>query len=107
MLVRGLFIPGEETVVDFTVFSERTDDRVDAAMVPSVSCPTVNPRFSLADVEGHKVVHYKRMYAGSINVKVLGLAMNLAGGVGPTLLRVIKRCSEIAGGRVPVPGELD
>ena len=23
-------------------------------------------------------------------------------GVGPTLLRVIKRCSEIAGGRVPV-----
>ena len=41
------------------------------------------------------------MYA-SINVKVLGLAMNLAGGVGPTLLRVIKRCSEIAGGRVPV-----
>ena len=28
--------------------------------------------------------------------------MNLAGGVGPTLLRVIRRCSEIAGGRVPV-----
>ena len=27
---------------------------------------------------------------------------SLAGGVGPTLLRVIKRCSEIAGGRVPV-----
>ena len=28
--------------------------------------------------------------------------MNLASGVGPTLLRVIRRCSEIAGGRVPV-----
>ena len=61
----------------------------------------VNPSFSLADVEENKVVQYKRMYS-SINVKVLGLAMNLAGGVGPTLLRVIKRCSEIAGGRVPV-----
>ena len=52
-------------------------------------------------MEQNKVVQYKRMYA-SINVKVLGLAMNLAGGVGPTLLRVIKRCSEIAGVRVPV-----
>ena len=41
------------------------------------------------------------MYS-AINVKVLGLAMNLAGGVGPTLLRDIRRCSEIAGGRVPV-----
>ena len=39
----------------------------------------INPSFSLADVEENKVV---RMYA-SINVKVLGLAMNLAGGVGP------------------------
>ena len=52
-----------------------------------------------ADVEENKVVQYKRMYA-AINMKVLGLAMNLAGGVGPTLLRVIKRCSEIAGGRI-------
>ena len=58
--------------------------------------------------EENKVVQYKRMYA-SINVKVLGLAMNLAGGVGPILLRVvIKRCFEIAGGRVPAcMGELD
>ena len=39
MLVRGLFIPGEETVIDFTVFSERrAEKRVDASMVdPSVS----------------------------------------------------------------------
>ena len=89
MLVRGLFIPGEETVVDMTVFSERTEKRVAA----HPSRVFINPRFSLADVEGNKVVLYKRMYA-SINVKVLGLAMNLAGGVGPSLLRVIKRCSE-------------
>ena len=35
MLVRGLFIPGGETVVDMTGFSERTDDRVaGAAMDP-------------------------------------------------------------------------
>ena len=33
MLVRGLFIPGEETVVDFTVFSERAEKRVNASMV--------------------------------------------------------------------------
>ena len=100
MLVRGLFIPGEETVIDFTVFSERAEKRVDASMVDP-SHVFVNPSFSLADVEENKVVQYKRMYS-AINVKVLGLAMNLAGGVGPTLLRVIRRCSEIAGGRVPV-----
>ena len=52
-------------------------------------------------MEENKVVQYKRMYS-AINVKVLGLAMNLGGGVGLTLLRVIRRCSEIAGGRVPV-----
>ena len=28
---------------------------------------------------------------------VLGLAINLAGGVGPSLLKVIRRCSMIAG----------
>ena len=31
MLIRGLFIPGEETVVDFTVFSERAEKRVAAS----------------------------------------------------------------------------
>ena len=46
---------------------------------------------------------YKRMYDATINaVSVLGLAINLAGGVGPYLLKVIRRCSVIAGGRVPV-----
>ena len=43
---------------------------------------------------------YKRMY-DSIKVPVHGLAINLAGGVGPSLLRVIRRCSVVAGGRVP------
>ena len=47
-------------------------------MDPSRAGVFINPRFSLADVEENKVVLYKRMYA-SINVKVLGLAMNLAG----------------------------
>ena len=44
MLVRGLFIPGEETVVDMTVFSERTEKRVAASMDPSRVF--INPRFS-------------------------------------------------------------
>ena len=51
MLVRGLFIAGEETVVDFTVFSERAEKRVDASMVDP-SHVFVNPSFSLADACG-------------------------------------------------------
>ena len=55
MLVRGLFIPGEETVVDFTVFSERAEKRVAASMADP-SHVFINPSFSLADVEENKVV---------------------------------------------------
>ena len=99
MLVRGLFLPGDEVVIDFTVFGERTVLRVDA----SLDTATGNQarRLSLAEVENRKVGLYKRMY-DSIKVSVLGLAINLAGEVGPSLLRVIRRCSVIAGGRMPV-----
>ena len=38
MLVRGLFIPGEETVVDFKVFSERAEKRVAASMADPSQC---------------------------------------------------------------------
>ena len=40
------------------------------------------------------------MYA-SINVVVKGLAVNLAGGIGPSLHALIKRCAELAGGLLP------
>ena len=41
------------------------------------------------------------MYS-AINVSVLSLAVNLSGGIGPSLLRFIRRCSVIARGRVPL-----
>ena len=37
----------------------------------------------------------------SINVVVKGLAVNLAGGIGPSLHALIKRCAELAGGLLP------
>ena len=40
------------------------------------------------------------MYA-SINVVVKGLAVNLSGGIGPSLHALIKRCAELAGGLLP------
>ena len=43
---------------------------------------------------------YKRMYA-TINVVVMGLAVNLAGGIGPSLHALIKRCEVLAGGLLP------
>ena len=93
------FLSGDEVVVDFTVFSERTVLRVDASLDTSTGDQA--RRLSLAEVDNRKVGLYKRMYA-TINVSVLGLAINLAGGVGPSLLKVIRRCSVIAGGRVPM-----
>ena len=47
-LGRGLFIPGEETVVDFTVFSECAEKSVAASMADP-SHVFINPSFSLAD----------------------------------------------------------
>ena len=32
---------------------------------------------------------------------VMGLAVNLAGGIGPSLHTLIKRCEVLAGGRLP------
>ena len=55
----GLFIPGEGTVVDFTVFSERAEKRVAASMADP-SHVFINPSFSLADGEENKVVQYSK-----------------------------------------------
>ena len=84
MLVRGLFLPGDEVVIDFTLlFSERTVVRVDA----SLDTATGNQarRLSLAEVENRKVGLYRRMY-DTIKVSVLGLAINLAGEWGWTFV---------------------
>ena len=73
--------------------------RVDASLDTSMGDQA--RRLSLAEVESRKVGLYKRMH-DTINVSVLGLAISLAGGFGPSLLKVIRRCSVIAGGRVHV-----
>ena len=48
MLVRGLFLPGDEVVVDCTVFSERTV-RVDASL--DTSTGNQARQLSFAEVE--------------------------------------------------------
>ena len=64
------------------------------ALITSLDTATGNQarRLSLDEVENRKVGLYKRMY-DTIKVSVLGLAINLAGGVGPLLLKVIRRSS--------------
>ena len=98
MIVRGLHQPGDEFALDFTVFSEASRDRALASMNPGAR--RITPKATLADVEAEKVNLYRRMYA-SINVVVKGLAVNLAGGIGPSLHALIKRCAELSGDLLP------
>ena len=56
-LAWGLFLPGDEVVVDFTVFSERTALRVYATLDPS-RISQIN-HLSLEEVESKKVSLYK------------------------------------------------
>ena len=97
MLLHGLNGPGEETALDFTVVSDRAACRVTAS---GAAANQAGADESLKGVEDQKFNRYAAMYA-SINVKMLGVAMDLAGGLGPNLCALIKRCDFLCGSMPP------
>ena len=84
MYVESLFTPRDQVVIDFTVVSERIEAKTD-----------------LPTAEQNKVRLYQRMYQ-PIGVRVLGVALNLAGAAGPALVDLVKRCCLLAGNIMPV-----
>ena len=101
MLLHGLSEPGDETALDFTVVSERAACRVTTAAAAAQTGSEPQVSDSLKGVEDQKFNRYAAMYA-SINVKMMGVAMDLAGGLGPNLCALIKRCDFLCGSKPPV-----
>ena len=100
MLVHGLDVPGDETAIDVTVVSDRTASRVVPAATP-YSGTDAQLAATLKGAEDIKFNRYSNMYS-SINVKMMGVAMDLAGGIGPNLRALIKRCEFLSGFEVPL-----
>ena len=84
-LVSSLFTPGDQVALDYTVINERA--------------PT-NVNRGLKEVEDAKVKMYQGMYS-TISVSVRGIAMDLAGNLGPSLRELIARCDVLCGGVFP------
>ena len=93
-LITGLFITGQEVAVDFTVVNERADCRIMPAITPYRGTDA-QLAATLEGTEAIKVNTYSAMY-DKIDVKVLGAAMDLAGGLGPGLQSIIRRCGVLA-----------
>ena len=89
ILVRGLMSANSRAAVDGTVISEQGTRRTYEA-----------PMLGLKQAELDKVGRYKQMY-DTINVDVIGAAMNVGGAIGPGLRRIIARCAEVAGEGLP------
>ena len=98
-LVHDLFALGEELALDFTVVSDRAACRVVPAATPYVGS---DAQFAatLAGAEDAKIKRYGAMYE-RIGVKVKGVAMDLAGDLGPGLRSIIRRCEVLAGSQCP------
>ncbi len=99
MLVHSLDLPGDETAMDFTVVNDRADSRVIPAATPYTGTDA-QLAATLKGAETAKEKHYGELY-GKISVKMMGIAMDLAGDVGPNLRALIKRCEVIGGYELP------
>ena len=91
LLVHSLEGAGR-SALDFTIINDRTRGRVAAAATLEAT---------LEGAEAAKKRMYSGMYA-TINVKTMGVAMDLAGNLGPGLQALIRRCEVLAGSRSPV-----
>ena len=99
LLVHSLEGAGR-SALDFTITNDRTRGRVAAAATLNTGSQ-VQLEATLEGAEAAK----KRMYAGmyaTINVKFMGVAMDLAGNLGPGLQALIRRCEVLAGSRSPM-----
>ena len=102
LLVHSLFAPGDEVALDFTVRSDRCPTRVAATTASTPNQPPT-PAQEAASLKGEEIakqMRYKHMYE-PINIKAVGMAADLAGGLGPNVIKIIKRCEVLAEGRLP------
>ena len=99
MLVHSLELPGDETAMDFTVVNDRAECRINPTATPYTGTDA-QLAATLKGAEAAKEKHYGDLY-GKINIKIRGIAMDLAGDIGPNLRALIKRCEVIGGYELP------
>jgi len=97
MLVHGLYQAGDRTALDFTVVSERAVRRVVQSLTSTAGGMSgTQEAATLKGAEEEKRNHYGRMY-DKIGVRTEGVAMDLAGDIGPGFRAFLKRCEVIGG----------
>ena len=97
MLAYDVFGDGSRNALDFTVGSDRAVTRQEA-----LESGIESARYQAALLDGveHEKLKYEKTY-GTIGIQVMGLAMDLAGGLGPNVKRLLQRCDTLRKGVPP------
>ena len=101
MLIHNLNHVGERLAVDFTAVSDRAACRVTPSLAPTASGLTnAQEAATLAGAEEIKRNRYGRVY-DPIGIQIEGIAIDLAGDIGPGFRQFLKRCEVIGEGQLP------